>query len=649
MKMKAQAIAPWLRATLALALAVVVAGCKEQPTVGVEAAAAAGAPAATAGAPAAADPADWCAGHAIPESMCTKCNPELVDKFRASGDWCASHGYPESACPQCNPMEPPSREGGGTSSATAIDWCAEHELPESMCTKCHPELVDRYQMYGDWCETHGFPESACPQCHPMQPPVATAGAGGVPDWCGGHALPESKCTKCNPELTAQFQAAGDWCAEHEYPESACPICNPQQPPAGALGALADWCVEHGLPESKCTKCNRALVSQYQQSGDWCAEHGFPESVCPVCNPQAPPAGAERAAIEARTVRLEPLELEAAAGITTVRAQRDSAADSVECTARVAFDADKLADVRAIVPGIVREVHVELGARVEQGAPLFDLQSARIGEIQASLQTARQRVRTARSNWKRQRSLRDSQIASARKVEVAEQELATAKAEVQADETALELAGASPSGPPGAYTLNAPISGTVVRRPAVVGSLATAELSLATIADTSTMWVLCDVPEIYASRIAVGQPAVVNVDGAGGDSIRGAVAWVASEVDPRSRTVTARVEVDNSQGRLRANQFARAQIRVGAAYGAVSVPRDALQRVGAHEVVFVRASEGVYQPRVVERRGGIDPVLVEGAVREGDAVATTGAVLLRTEIMPGSIGAGCCESDLRGAD
>jgi hypothetical protein len=46
---------------------------------------------------------DWCSEHAVPESMCTRCNVELVAAFKASGDWCAEHGLPESQCLACNP------------------------------------------------------------------------------------------------------------------------------------------------------------------------------------------------------------------------------------------------------------------------------------------------------------------------------------------------------------------------------------------------------------------------------------------------------------------------------------------------------------------------------------------------------------------
>ncbi len=57
---------------------------------------------------------DWCVEHAVPESMCTRCNPSLNPAFQATGDWCAEHGLPESQCRACNPdlhiVRPPPEE-----------------------------------------------------------------------------------------------------------------------------------------------------------------------------------------------------------------------------------------------------------------------------------------------------------------------------------------------------------------------------------------------------------------------------------------------------------------------------------------------------------------------------------------------------------
>ncbi len=256
-----------------------------------------------------ADPDDWCGGHGLPESMCTKCNPELTEKFKEAGDWCAPHELPESVCPKCNPMHPPNRDGH---IGQADDWCGGHGLPESMCTKCNPELTEKFKEAGDWCAPHGFPESVCPGCNPMTPPGEDAhqprpghGSGAL-DWCAGHGLPESKCTKCNPELTATFKKTGDWCAEHEYPESVCPKCNPQTPPTGFV-----------KPPFK----------------------------------------------EGTLIRLKSGDHEKTTGAKTVKAQRVELGLTIEAPARVEFDQNRVATVRAPVPGIVTRVLVDLGEEV----------------------------------------------------------------------------------------------------------------------------------------------------------------------------------------------------------------------------------------------------------------------------------------------
>jgi cobalt-zinc-cadmium efflux system membrane fusion protein len=187
----------------------------------------------------------------------------------------------------------------------------------------------------------------------------------------------------------------------------------------------------------------------------------------------------------------------------------------------------------------------------------------------------------------------------------------------------------------------------VRRPAVLGILATEDTTLATIVDTSVMWALCDVPESSASQITLGQTMQLSIDGDTESSFDGKITWIAAEVDPRTRTVTAQAELANPGGKLRANQFGLARIDTSAAKSAVSVPREAVQRVGELDVVFVRTGTGVYEPRVVKRLGDGAMIAVEGRLKNGDAVVTTGAVLLRTEIMPGSIGAGCCEVEAAG--
>lgn len=428
---------------------------------------------------------------------------------------------------------------------------------------------------------------------------------------------------------------------------------PEVPPAATTSD--GMCTEHGVPMDLCTRHNPALAEVFKAKGDWCAEHEFPESFCPICHPDAKAPDIANTAgkaptdgeVEGRVVRFKDPAIEAQVGLETVEAVKGEGSAAISCSAELQFNADKKADIRAIVPGVVRKVSVELGQVVKKGDTLFVLESTRVGEIQAQLQTANERVRVARANLKRQKELQLAQITSARKVEMAQSELASAESAARSASATLRMAGAAKTKASGRYSLRAPIDGEVVRRPGVVGTLATEQESLATIADTSSMWALCAVAERDAGRIQKGHLLRLELEGP--EAPTGTIAWISPEVDPRTRMVTARAEVANLKGRLRANQFLEASIIAGSPQSAVIVPRDAVQRVEGRDVIFIRVRAGMYLPRVVRVWGDGPTVAVEGEVKPGDKVVTKGAVILRTEVMPGSIGAGCCEVEPPGDD
>ena len=69
----------------------------------------------------------------------------------------ADKSPPASSSPAKAPLIPVKK---------AADWCGEHGVPESMCTKCNKDLVAEFQKKGDWCKEHGVPESQCFECKP---------------------------------------------------------------------------------------------------------------------------------------------------------------------------------------------------------------------------------------------------------------------------------------------------------------------------------------------------------------------------------------------------------------------------------------------------------------------------------------------------
>jgi cobalt-zinc-cadmium efflux system membrane fusion protein len=422
--------------------------------------------------------------------------------------------------------------------------------------------------------------------------------------------------------------------------------HPEQPAAPA-GASADgMCHEHGVLEAVCTKCNPALVAVFKAKGDFCEEHGFPESFCPICHPErggkpatdvtddgSPPDGVR--------VRFKTKETAQLAGIETAKVAKRAGASLLPVTARIVYDATKVAQVNARSPGVVRAIRADVGVSVKAGTPLATIESAALGADVSRLQAERSRLQVADARYARVSQLSASGILPEKEVLDARQQVDEAKAALASVEAALGVVGGSAGS--ARYTLTAPIAGVVTQRSATIGRVVGTEEVLFEIVDTSSMWAEVDIPESALSRVMVGREVSVAIEGLPDQSFTGTLDYVAPTIDPRTRTAVGRVALNNPEGLLRGNMFARAEISISGAADALVVPRDAVQRAKGVSLVFVRIAQDTFEGRRVVLGSADDRTIeVRGRLAAGDDVATTGSFLLRTETLKGSIGAGCCD-------
>jgi cobalt-zinc-cadmium efflux system membrane fusion protein len=149
-----------------------------------------------------------------------------------------------------------------------------------------------------------------------------------------------------------------------------------------------------------------------------------------------------------------------------------------------------------------------------------------------------------------------------------------------------------------------------------------------------MWLWIDVYESDIASVAVGQPVTFTISGTETPVFSGRVTSVGTEVNPTTRTTRVRAELENPDGRLRANQFGRASIQVEPEHEALVVPVAAVQDDGRSERVFVPLADGVsFRPQAVVTRPMDRPDLVEvvRGLDPGQRVVTTGAFLLQSEL------------------
>jgi Cu(I)/Ag(I) efflux system membrane fusion protein len=182
------------------------------------------------------------------------------------------------------------------------------------------------------------------------------------------------------------------------------------------------------------------------------------------------------------------------------------------------------------------------------------------------------------------------------------------------------------------TLNAPIGGIVMDKPALQGLHFGAGDMLYRIVDLSTVWLIADVFEQDLAQIRPGQTATITVQAYPGRVFEGRVAFVYPTLNAQTRTAKVRIEVPNPDLLLKTDMYATVEIAAPAESAPIlAVPDSAVLDTGTKQTVLVDRGEGRFEPRAVKlgKRGGGYVVVREG-LRDGEKVVTGANFLIDAE-------------------
>jgi RND family efflux transporter MFP subunit len=194
---------------------------------------------------------------------------------------------------------------------------------------------------------------------------------------------------------------------------------------------------------------------------------------------------------------------------------------------------------------------------------------------------------------------------------------------------------------GKHTVYAPISGTVATKNLEVGEWAAPGDAIVRIVNLNPVRVDCEVSELDVSKIKVGDQGLTTIDGLPGRTFSGTVRDVAPQSRQGERNYIARVEIDNSEGLIRASMFARVRLTISQKDDVIVVPRDALVERGSDRTAYV-VSNGTVSVRKVKigLTNGREMEIVSG-VRAGEQLAIAGQAMLADgeKVEPVAQGAG----------
>lgn len=306
-----------------------------------------------------------------------------------------------------------------------------------------------------------------------------------------------------------------------------------------------------------------------------------------------------------------------------------------------FVSDAMADLSAEVSGVVREVNVRLGDRVEKDTVIAVVDATvyqqRVKELQASVSLAEAGVEEARAqlanlnaDLNRKRPLLARQLVTAREIEdleaqvaIAEQRISVAQATVDQNRARLSTGRDNLQD----TRVRAPFAGVIAERFVDKGNHVTAGQPLFRVVDDGEIYLQLRVAEHDSGMIEQGMKVTMRIDALGGDLVEGTVARIAPAVDPQTRTL--RIDVtrgeDANWNRIKPGMYARAQITIASKPSAVIVPSQAIQkdRDGSRyvwKIVDGKSFKTVVQPGLRDR----DKTEVVEGVAPGDQIVLRGA-------------------------
>ena len=273
------------------------------------------------------------------------------------------------------------------------------------------------------------------------------------------------------------------------------------------------------------------------------------------------------------------------------------------------------DLAVEAAGIVREVAFSANDRIEKGQLLVQIDDK---TERADLAAAQAGLDLAETALKRVRELRERGVSATTTLDTAEAQAVESRATVAKLNAVLET-----------KRLAAPFAGIVGIPQIEEGQFVTAGTVYATLQDRDNMRVDFNLTEQQVGLVSAGQTVTVQTE-VGDLTLDGKIIGIEPKIDPNSRLVTIRADVEDAGGRLTPGQFLRVRVNLPEEDGIIALPQTVVSSTLYGDSVYVvRAAETADGPEKVEqvfvtlgRRSG-DRVEITEGLQAGDRVVNAG--------------------------
>jgi len=315
-----------------------------------------------------------------------------------------------------------------------------------------------------------------------------------------------------------------------------------------------------------------------------------------------------------------------AGLKTEIVQEKSIAVPLTLSGKVGFDERKIAHITSRIPGRVEEVRVFTNDNVASNTVVAEIYSQDFISLQYEFIQAIERM---------ERSLQGSQDEQKTAQSLYESVLQKLTILELSDDDINDLRTSKK--PKQYYSIRAPFAGTILESKVKKGMFLQSGEELFDFADLSTVWVLADVYERDLARVRPGMKAEVSTTFYPG-SFNGTITSIYNVVDEKTRTVKARIELNNSSRRLKPEMYCTVKIQTQFGKETIKIPSTALMGDTEKHFVFVAINDSTFERRDI--RTGVETKefaeVIDGLLI-GERIVVVGSFFLKSELAKETFG------------
>lgn len=329
--------------------------------------------------------------------------------------------------------------------------------------------------------------------------------------------------------------------------------------------------------------------------------------CPICGMTLVPVGSQYSDADPMAVSMSPIAMQLAS-VTTAYVGNMDPSKNVRLNGKVQEDERLIFSQSSHIPGRIERLQVNFtGEFIRKGQVIAYVYSPELVTAQQELfeafkikesqpglfKSAQMKLK----NWK----LSDKQI---------DQILQSNQAREQ-------------------FPITADVSGYVISKMVNLGDYIGRGQPIYEVADLSRVWVLFDIYESDLAWVKNGNKITFNVQSIPGKQFEGTISFIDPVIDPQTRVVKARVEVDNRDDQLKPEMFVSGEVHAEMATNdnSLTVPKSAVMWTGKRSVVYVKVAseQGI---NFVMREVTLGPAmgdnyLVESGLQPGEEIAVSG--------------------------